>query len=312
MILRTILASTLAISLAAQAAEAPKRKILFFTKSSGFEHDVISYKKGQPSFAEQQLLELGGANGWEFVFSKDGSKFSKGYLAQFDALMFYTTGNLCEEGTDKQPAMTMEGKEAIFDFVRSGKGFVGTHSASDTFHTDNESQKGPERYVNHCEKADPYVRFLGGEFIKHGAQQVGRNIVVDPKFPGFEKVGEEFGFLEEWYSLKDFSRDLHVLTVLDSPAMKGVEYERPKFPNTWARKEGSGRVWYTSMGHREDVWTNPIFREILVGGIKWACGDAQGSVEPNLKEAAPEADQNPPYVPPKPPKAPKPEAAPAN
>jgi type 1 glutamine amidotransferase len=287
------------------AAHAKKPHILFFTKSSGYEHSVISWNKGRPSLAENILLELGVKNGWDFEFSKDGSKFSPDYLAQFDAVFFYTTGNLLEPGTDGQPPMSAAGKQALFDFVRAGKGFIGTHSASDTFHTDNESAKGPERYLNHGDQADAYVRFLGAEFIKHGAQQPAKNTVINPKFPGFEKVGSEFSFAEEWYSLKDFSPDIHVLTVIDSPSMKGDEYKRPAFPSTWARQEGKGRVWYTAMGHRDDVWTNPIFQDILIGGIRWALGEVQAAVPPNLKDAAPDAGTNPPYVAPKPP-TPKP------
>jgi len=291
---------------AAFSAAAPtKRKILFFTKSSGYEHSVISWKNGRPSFAEKVLLELGAKNNWEFEFSKDGSKFSKEYLAQFDAVFFYTTGDLCSEGTDKNPPMTAEGKQALFDYVKAGKGFIGTHSASDTFHTNNESQKGPDRYLNHGEKADPYVRFLGAEFIKHGKQQDAKNTVTNDKFPGFENVGATYGFMEEWYSLKDFNPDIHVLSVIDAPAMVGKEYERPAYPSTWARKEGDGRVWYTAMGHREDVWTNPTFQSILVGGMKWALGDVQADVVPNLKETAPGALTNPPYVAPPPPKSAK-------
>jgi type 1 glutamine amidotransferase len=293
--------STLAVLLlvtAVTASAAPK-KILFFTKSSGFEHSVISWKNGQPSFAEKVLLELGQKNGWEFTFSKDGSKFSPEYLAQFDAVFFYTTGDLCSEGTDKQPPMTPAGKQALFDYVRAGKGFIGTHAADDTFHTANESKKGPDRYLNHGEQADPYVRFIGGEFIIHGAQQVATNTVTDPSFPGFEKVGPSFAFNEEWYSLKDFAPDVHVLTVIDAPHMKGAMYQRPPYPTTWARQEGSGRVWYTAMGHREDIWTNPVFQEILVGGIKWALGEAPADVTPNIQTTAPGAYTNPLYVEPK-------------
>lgn len=298
----TLLALTLTISTAwaADTPQAPKRKILFFTKSSGFEHSPISWKKGQPSFAETVLTELGTKNNWEFTFSKDGSKFGKEYLNQFDAVFFYTTGDLTTKGTDGHPPMTPEGKQALFDYVRAGKGFLGTHSATDTFHTDNESKKGPDRYINHGDKADDYVKFIGGEFIKHGAQQKAKNSVIDPKFPGFQNAGTEFTLHDEWYSLKDFTPDLHVLTVVDAPAMKGIEYQRPPFPTTWARKEGAGRVWYTALGHREDIWTNPLFQEILIGGIKWAVGDAPADVTPNLKTAAPDAMTNPPYPEPKP------------
>lgn len=277
-----------------------KKKILFFTKSSGFEHSVISWKNGQPSYAEKILTELGEKNGWTFTFSKDGSKFSKDYLAQFDAVFFYTTGDLCSPGTDKQPPMTPAGKQALFDYVRGGKGFIGTHSACDTFHTDNSLPKDPDRYVNHGDKADPYTRFIGGEFIKHGAQQVAKNTVIDPKFPGFANVGASFAFQEEWYSLKDFTPDIHVLTVIDAPAMKGIEYQRPAYPSTWARIEGDGRVFYTAMGHREDVWTIPTFQQILVGGVQWALGEVKAAVPPNIKQATPGAYTNPPFPGPKP------------
>jgi uncharacterized protein len=301
-------AAAVLCSVITAADSAPKRKILFFSKSSGFEHSVISYKQGQPSWAEKTLLELGTANNWEFTFSKDGSKFSKDYLAQFDAVFFYTTGNLLEPGTDANPPMSAEGKQALLDYVKAGKGFVGSHSASDTFHTDNEAKKGPERFRNHGEQADPYVKFLGAEFIRHGAQQVAKNRVVDPKFPGFEKLGAEYSLQEEWYSLKDFRKDIHVLSVIDSPAMKGKEYERPPFPTTWARKEGDGRVFYTAMGHREDVWTNPLFRDIIVGGLKWAMGDVQADVTPNFDQVTPGALTNPEFFetpPPAPKKKPK-------
>jgi uncharacterized protein len=295
------LISTLAVVLLAATltASATPKKILFFTKSSGYEHSVISWKDGQPSFAEKVLLGLGQTNGWEFTFSKDGSKFSPEYLAQFDAVFFYTTGDLCSEGDDKQPPMTPAGKQALFDYVRGGKGFIGTHSATDTFHTANESKVGPDRYVNHGKDVDPYACFIGGEFINHGAQQVATNRVIDPKFPGFEKAGDSFAFHEEWYSLKDFAPDDHCLTVIDAPHMKGSMYERPPYPTTWARKEGKGRVWYTAMGHREDIWTNPTFQQILVGGIKWTLGEVSADVPPNIQTVAPGAYTNPRYPEPK-------------
>ena len=305
---KSIICIALGLALSHSAQAAAKHKLLFFTKSSGYEHDVISYKKGQPSFAEKIFLELGTKESWEFEFSKDGSKFSPEYLAGFDAVIFYTTGDLTSEGTDKQPAMSPAGKQALLDYVKGGKGFIGLHSASDTFHTANESQKGPDRFVNHGKDADPYVCLLGGEFIMHGAQQVATNTVIDKKFPGFEKLGDTFAFNEEWYSLKDFTPDIHVLTVIDAPKMEGAVYQRPAYPNTWARAEGKGRVFYTAMGHRDDVWTNPTFQSILTGAIHWVTRDVDAEITPNLTKAAPGAMTNPSYVAPKPPATP---AAPA-
>jgi len=288
-----------ACGLAMPLLAAPAQRLLFFTKSSGYEHEVISWKKGQPSFAENVLLELGAKHNWEFVFSKDGSKFSPEYLAGFDALVFYTTGDLTALGKDGQPAMSPQGKQALLDAVKAGKGFIGLHSATDTFHTANESTKGPDRYLNHGKDADPFVCMLGGEFIIHGEQQVATNKVVNPKFPGFEKAGDSFAFHEEWYSLKDFTPDIHVLTVIDSPAMKGSMYQRPAYPTGWAREEGKGRVYYTAMGHREDIWTHPTFQDILIGAIRWTTREVDAPVPPNLKTAAPGAMSNPSFVEPK-------------
>lgn len=305
MLQKAIAALAIASGLAMPLQAAPAHRLLFFTKSSGYEHSVISWKTGQPSLAEKVFLELGAKNSWEFVFSKDGSKFSPEYLAGFDAVVFYTTGDLTTPGVDQQPAMTPAGKQALLDYVKGGKGFIGLHSATDSFHTANEAKKGPDRYQNHGQEADPYVCMIGGEFILHGAQQVATNKVIDPKFPGFETAGDSFAFNEEWYSLKDFNPDIHCLTVIDSPAMKGAPYQRPAYPTSWARAEGKGRVYYTAMGHRDDIWANPVYQTMLVGAIHWATRDVDAAVPPNLKTAAPEAMTNPPYVEPKP-AAPKP------
>lgn len=293
MLRKTLVLTALLLPSVVSAQTGKPHKLLFFTKSSGFEHSVISWKGGKPSLAEKVFLDLGKKNSWEFEFSKDGSKFSPEYLAGFDAVIFYTTGDLTTKGTDGQPPMTAAGKQALFDYVKSGKGFIGLHSASDTFHTANESQKGPDRFANHGKDADPYVCFLGGEFIIHGDQQKATNKVINPRFPGFENLGESFTYHEEWYSLKDFNPDIHVLTVIDSPAMKGSMYQRPPYPTSWARAEGKGRVFYTAMGHRDDIWTNPAYQEILTGAIRWTTGDAQAAIPPNLKQAAPGAMTNP-------------------
>lgn len=299
--------------LAASACAASTKKILFFSKCSNFEHSVVREPGGQPSWVQQVLSELGPKNGLEFTFSKDGSKFTPEYLAQFDAFFFYTSGDLLSPGKDGNPPMTVAGKQAFLDAIAGGKGFIGTHSAADTFHTDetaatNTNQPRTWRYQNRGEKADPYIRMLGGELIVHGTQLMGRVIVTDPKFPGFANRGKSFELLEEWYSMVNFAPDLHVLLVQDTKAMKNpfagradwppkgwdTPYERPPYPSTWARMHGKGRVFYTSMGHREDNWLNPVFQEILVGGMQWAVGNVDADVTPNLAKFAPRASELPP------------------
>jgi len=294
MILAAALLGSQAVWAADSSAAKRPKKVLFFSKSSGFEHSVIKRVEGKPSHAEKVLSELAPKHNIEFTFSKDGSLFTADYLAGFDAYMFYTTGDLTTPGTDKQPPMSAEGKAAFLQAIKNGKGFIGSHSACDTFHSPGNEKPGEARYKNDGDAVDPYIAMIGGEFIMHGAQQKSRMISANGKFPGMSAVTEDFGPLEEWYSLKDFAPNLRVLLVQDTSSMKGNMYQRAPYPATWARMYGQGRVFYTSMGHREDIWTNPVFQDVLMGGIHWALRDVEADVTPNIGTAAPKANEMPP------------------
>lgn len=275
---------------ATDAAESstPKR-LLFFNRSAGYQHSVVQVKDGQPCFAETVLRPICEKHGWELVSTKDGSVFAPENIARFDAFLFYTTGDLtAPKSADGSKPMSPEGKQAFLDAIHNGKGYVGFHCASDTFHRGDkhEAQSESER--------DPYINMLGGEFIIHGSQQPATMTVVDPKFPGAGELGKSFKKTEEWYSLKNFADDLHVILVNETKGMHEKPYERPAYPGTWIRNYGKGRVFYTSMGHREDVWTSPEFQSLVVGGITWALGDAQADMTPNLKQVTPEAGVMPP------------------
>jgi hypothetical protein len=287
-------AATAALGLAtfplawADDAASPKRKLLFFTKSSGYEHSAIKRKSpDELSHAERVVSDLGAKHNFEVTCTKDGRIFTSEKLPEFDAFMFYTTGDLTKLGGDRNPPMSSEGKQAFLEMIKNGKGFVGTHSASDTFHSPGNDNLGPARFVQDGNKVDPYIAMLGGEFIIHGAQQKATMKVADKNFPGMQAAGDGFKMLEEWYALKDHAKNLHVL-LIQEPGLQGEMYDRPAFPATWAREHHKGRVFYTSMGHREEVWLNPIFQSILVGGLSWAFGDVKADVTPNLEQVTPQ------------------------
>ncbi len=266
----------------AGAEESKKHKILYFSRSVGFQHSPIARKtKDELSFSEKLMVEEAGKHGVEVVCSKDGTIFD-GDIDQFDCFAFYTCGNLFDpKSLDGFPPMTPAGKEKLLKAVEGGKGFVGFHSASDSFHSkgrQNENQT----------ELNPYIAMLGGEFIVHGRQQKAKMKVSSPKFPGMDGV-EDFDLLEEWYALKNFAKDLHVILVQETEGMVDDCYQRPPFPATWARKHGKGRVFFTSLGHREDVWTNPTCQKVIGGGFRWALGDAEADVTPNVEKVTPDA-----------------------
>ncbi|MHB8863357.1 MAG: ThuA domain-containing protein [Pirellulaceae bacterium] len=271
----SLLTSAITRSLHAQTTK-PKQ-ILYFTKSSGFEHSVVQRKNGALSHSETILVEMGKRHGFEVTPSKDGRIFEGDHL-KYDGYVFYTSGDLTTVGQDQAPAMTAAGKQALLEAVSQGKGFVGIHAATDTF-----------REASGAGKVDPFIAMLGGEFVSHGEQQKARMTVVNPAFPGLQELGGGFELLDEWYAQKHFAPDLHVLLVNETKGMKGDMYDRPPFPGTWARRHDKGLVFYTSLGHREDVWTNPLFEQIVVGGLQWATGQVQIETPANIDKVTPGA-----------------------
>ncbi len=264
----------------------PSRRLLFFNRSAGFQHSVVQVKDGKPCYAETILRTICEKHHWSLVSTKDGEIFTPENIAGFDAFLFYTTGDLtAPNATDGSKPMSKVGKKAFLEAIRNGKGFVGFHCAADTFHS-----PGDRNATQPLDKRDPYIDMLGGEFIVHGSQQATTMTVVDPEFPGARSLGRSFSMTEEWYSLKNFADDLHVLLVNETKSMHDKCYDRPPYPASWIRKYGKGRVFYTSMGHREDIWTSPKFQSLVVGGITWAVGDAEADTTPNIEKVTPKAN----------------------
>jgi type 1 glutamine amidotransferase len=250
------------------AADKKPQKVLYFTRSAGFKHSVVSRKDGQLAHSEKVLTEMGKKAGFEVVCSQEESVFD-GDLGQFDLIAFYTTGDV----------ISPERKAKLLATIHAGKGFVGFHCATDTFHS-----KG--------QVLDPYLAMVGAEFTGHGSQQKVTMKIVSPDFPGLKGLGDSFAMLEEWYTFHKFLPDLHVILVQETQGMHDSLYQRPPYPATWARLHGKGRVFYTSMGHREDVWTSPIFQQIALGGIAWALCNVDADVTPNIAAVTPRADEN--------------------
>src|SRR5262249_51908759 len=164
---------------------------------------------------------LGAKNNVEVACEKDGRVFLSKEFPKFDGFLFETQGDLAKEASkDGAPPVPPEGKKALLDAVASGKGFAGCHCASDTYHSKGEKWQNQARG-----DVDPYLQMVGGEFIRHGEQQKATLRVADADFPGLKGV-KDFELLEEWYSLKNFAPDLHVLLVQDTKGMKNVDYER--------------------------------------------------------------------------------------
>jgi hypothetical protein len=266
--------------LAARAAERQKndgRKILLFSRSVLYEHSVIQRHGDELSFAEKIFITLARQAGCDAECTKDGRVFD-GDLSRYAAVVTYSCGHPADlmkpESLDHSPPLSERGWRNLDARVRGGLPLMGIH---------------------------PGIWFLpqafGADCFAHGGQQVARMLVTSPRFPGTAGLGQSFSFLEEWFSLTRFAKDLHVVLVQDCAGMDKRQpldrqcYDRPPFPATWARRYGKARVFYTSMGHREDVWTNPIFQQIVVGGLSWILGRLEADITPNVEQVAPRANE---------------------
>src|SRR6266404_5708420 len=248
------------------ASAAPKR-VLLVTVTKGFRHSSI------PT-AEKVLGELAqksGAFTVDYVRTDDdmAQKMTAEALKNYDGVIFAnTTGEL-----------PLPDKEAFMEWLKSGKAFIGMHSAADTFHP-----------------FPPYREMLGAEFETHHAQAQVDCINQDPTNPACRHLGPVFAVKDEIYLMKNFERSkVHGLLMLD----KHPNDKTPgDFPIAWTKEYGKGRVFYTSLGHREDVWDpntpenfnreNPktvseAYQQHILGGIKWALG-LEGSPMRKAKE----------------------------
>jgi type 1 glutamine amidotransferase len=153
------------------------------------------------------------------------------------------------------------------------------HSATDTFrgHT----------------PLDPYVEMIGAEFKAHHAQAEVDCLNEDPKHPACQPLEATFHLKDEIYLMNGFERGrVHGLLTLD----KHPNDKTPgDYPIAWCKMYGQGRVFYTSLGHREDVWTtntpesfkrenskevSEAYQKHILGGIKWALGLEKGDANP--------------------------------
>jgi uncharacterized protein (TIGR03437 family) len=238
---------------------AQNRRVLYVTHSAGFRHESIQVSK-------PVLQEIAARSGrLEIVHTEDLSLISEESLRDFDAVFFFTSGEL---------ALSDAQKRSLLEFVRGGKGFGGAHSATDTLYT------WPE-----------YGDLIGGYFDEHPWAHEAAIDIEDPDHPLVKHLAPSFRITEEFYQFRAFSRDrVRVLMTLDprtidlsAPQVKRTDED---FALAWVRPYGQGRVFYTALGHFDDTWRNPGFQTMLENALLWLTGQAEAESTPRTSTPA--------------------------
>src|SRR2546423_12646127 len=99
--LRTTAAAGASLALTRSLLAAGRKSVLVFTKSSGFEHDVVKRVDGKPSIVENAVTALGKKHGFNVTTTKEGRVFDSPEFHKYAAVLFFTTGDLTTDGKDK-------------------------------------------------------------------------------------------------------------------------------------------------------------------------------------------------------------------
>ena len=290
------------------AAQKAKKHLLVVSTTTGFRHDSIP-------LAREVIEKLGNDTGsWDTDFADApldmyghqgtpdekkalhdaitavlAEKMSAKALAKYDAVVFAnTTGEL-----------PLPDPQAFLDYIKAGHGFAAIHSGSDTFHSWPTNYEGKDKGA-----PTPYVQMLGGEFLTHHAQSENSMIIRDPNHPAMKAVaeagkkgvppvgdihkntspeGQTWRTFDEIYLLKNNDpTNLHVLLDLDKYPADGSPDagKAEQHLIAWSRLYGKGRVFYTVLGHRQEMWHDPYYQDHVKGALLYVLGLAKGSATP--------------------------------
>ncbi len=216
-----------------------KPKVLIFSKTAGFHHASIAV--GIPA-----IIKLGQENNFDVDTTTNSAKFTTDNLKQYAAVIFLsTTGDVLND----------EQQKAFEQYIRSGGGFVGVHSATDT------------------EYNWPWYGDLVGAYFKNHPdhQQMATLNVVDRKFIATKHLPAEWKRLDEWYNFKYIAKGLHVLITIDEKSYTGGN-NGDYHPMSWYHEYDGGRAFYTALGHTDESYADPLYLKHLLGGIQYAIG----------------------------------------
>jgi type 1 glutamine amidotransferase len=227
------------------SAQQKQFKALLVTTTRGWHHESIHS-------GVLALQQLGVKNFFDVVLWEDPNGFTDQYLSQFQVVIFLnTTGDIFDSTQQK----VME------RFIRSGKGYVGIHSASDTEYD-----------------WDWYTKLVGRMFKIHPVIQTAKVKVLDNSFPGLQGFADGKLWTDEWYEFgpEKISGLNYILSVDESTYNPKTQWKDRSgegmgamHPISWYHNYDGGRSFYTALGHLPTNFSDPVFLNHLYAGILW-------------------------------------------
>ena len=225
--------------------------ILVFSKTNGFRHE-----EAIPA-ANTMLSALAQEKGWGYFSTENGAAFNADTLSHFDAVVFSNASG---------DVFNTAQQEAFKAFLESGHGYVGIHAAGD------DSWKGWRWYAE---------QMIGTNFIGHPFNpqfQLATVKIEDAAHPATKGLPAEWKRTDEWYSFDKPPRQpgFTIAATLDESTFAnhkifGKDIAMGKdHPIAWWHCVGTGRVFYSAMGHQASAYAEPEYKAMLTGAIGWA------------------------------------------
>ncbi len=212
--------------------------VLVFSKTKGYRHKSINV--GKPA-----IMKMGSENKFKVDTTEDASLFTLDNLKKYKTVIFLSTTGDVLDSTQQL---------AFQQYIRQGGSYVGIHAAAD------------------CEYNWPwYNQLCGAYFLAHPKQQNAEVDVVDKKFIATKMLPDVWKRFDEWYSYKNIESGLNVVAKLDEKTYEGGK-NGDNHPIAWYREFDGGRTFYTGLGHTDESYSEDLFLQHVLGGIKWAMG----------------------------------------
>jgi len=241
---RLVRALALATSLAVSTAVAQQPRVLVFSKTAAYRH--ASIPNGIAA-----IKQLGLQNGFAVDATEDATAFTQKNLARYAAVVFLsTTGDVLDAAQ----------QDDFERYIQAGGGYVGVHSATDTEYDWPWYGRLAGAYFN----GHP-----GNPNVRHGSYRV-----IDSTHVSTKGMPARFERDDEFYNFKSIDPTIHVLVEIDETSYQGGT-NGEHHPMSWYHDFDGGRAWYTNMGHTEATYTEPLFLQHLLGGLKYAMGTGQ-------------------------------------
>lgn len=227
------------------ALRAAEPWILVYQKNGeGFVHDNLAASAAA-------IQELGKQNGFRVDVSTNPVVFANVTLKRYRALVFANSNNEAFDNDDQ--------RAAFLGFVKTGGGYVGIHSST-----------GSER------QWDSFQEMQGAKFLRHSPLQRFTIRVLDRNHPAVAHLGPAWIWEDECYFFTNLNPRVHVLLTVDTTTLNDAKLATEpgqtlnrNFPLAWYHEFGGGRVFYTSLGHKIEYYSDPVFLNHLLGGIRW-------------------------------------------